>query len=403
MSIEHTMQETLQELNQAFHTFKEVNDARLIALETKTPFDGLQEDKINRLQEVMDETQTRLSHLQQVAKQRPIMDASEHKNLTLDSQHKDAFISYIRCGAEEALRRAEQKSFNPNSDGEGGYWMPQSMTQNLYSVLVEDSLLRSLTEMKEVKKGSGFDVILDSKNHKISWEQNKLRVPSEAHDYTPQLKKIHVPLCTMARDPKIAQAMLEDSAESWLIDDARQNMIFAENEAFLWGDPTQQQPEGILYRAKQARSTIPSCKVKKELPTDNTIATTTLLSMIKSLPTYFLKEAVWIGSKEIMQWARSIKTEQGYLFWIPTKLDEPTSLAGRPFIMTDLMDKEVKEGDIPLVFGNMKRGYCSIYREGIRVMRDPYTYKPHVELYITSQVGGAVIYPEAFCTLKISA
>lgn len=406
MSIEQTMHQTLQELGHAFHTFKQVNDERLDALENKTSFDGLQEDKINRLQEAMDQTQNRLAQLQQITKQRPTIDASEHKSIARDSHYKEAFLSYICCGAEEGVRRAEQKSFNSSSDGEGGYWMPQSMIQNLYSVLVEDSLLRGLTDMKEIKKGRGLDVILDSKNYKVSWEHDRLRAPSKEDDYIPQLKKIHIPLCTMAQSPKVSQALLEEGAvhiETWLMEDTRQNMMFAENEAFLWGDPTKHQPEGMLFHAKKEGSKMPCHDVKKELPTDVTQATQVLLSMTSQLPTYFLRDAVWLGSKEAMRWARSIKTDQGYLFWVPTKLDEPTSLMGRAFIVTDLMDKGNKANELPLVFGNVKRGYQSIYREGIRVMRDPYTYKPHVELYITSHIGGAVIYPEAFCTLKISA
>ena len=406
MSIEHTMHQTLQELGHAFHTFKQVNDERLNALEQKTSFDGLQEEKLHRLQETMDQTQTRLGQLQQMVKQRPPIDDAEPVRSGSDAVHKEAFLSYICCGAEEAVRRAEQKSFNATHDGEGGYWMPNSMMQNLYSVLVEDSLLRGLTDIKEVKKGRGLDVILDSKNYKVSWEHDRLRAPSQENDYVPQLKKIHVPLCTMAQSPKVSQALLEEGAlpiESWLIEDTRQNMMFAENEAFLWGDPAKHQPEGILFHAQKERSTMPFQSAKKELPTDVGQATRLLLSMTSQLPTYFLRDAVWIGSKEAMHWARSLKTDQGYLFWVPTKMDEPTSLMGRAFIVSDLMDKGAKPNDLPLVFGNVKRGYQSIYREGIRVMRDPYTYKPHVELYITSHIGGAVIYPEAFCTLKISA
>jgi HK97 family phage major capsid protein len=41
-----------------------------------------------------------------------------------------------------------------------------------------------------------------------------------------------------------------------------------------------------------------------------------------------------------------------------------------------------------VAFGNFQRGYLIVDRLGIRVLRDPYTNKPHVHFYTTKRVGG---------------
>ena len=398
MSIEHTLENALHELGQAFETFKEVNDERLKALEDKVPFDGLQEDKIQRLHQVMDQAHNTLIQIHNTMAQRPRFDSGNTQKL----DHKNAFLSYIRNGSTDSLRRMEHKALNHVSDSEGGFLMPQSMVETLYSNLIEDSFLRKLPTMVEVKKGRSMDMILDeTQGLPVVWGEEKLQAPSQ-EDNTSTLKKIHIPLCTMSQRPKVTQALLEEgvvNVEAWLLEEARLKMMDAENYAFLYGDPRKHQPEGIVFKAKNGG--ISTYALGQELPSSPEQADKILLTLISTIPTYFLRDSVWIGSKEAMHWARSLKTSQGYLFWVPTKLHEKPVLMGYEFFCTDLMEQGTENKEIPLLFGSFKRGYQAIYRQGIRLIRDPFTYKPHVELYMMAYVGGAIIHPQAFCALKI--
>ncbi|PPE03181.1 phage major capsid protein [Holospora curviuscula] len=397
MSIEHTLQHALTELGQAFETFKEVNDERLKALELKLPFDGLHEDKLQRLHQVMDQAHSTLTQVHNTINQRPCF----NPGTTQDFQHKSAFLSYVQNGNTDGLRRIEHKALNHVTDSEGGFLMPQSMVEALYSNLIQDSLLRKLPSMVEVKKGRAMDVILDENGGiPVVWGEDKLRAPSQ-EDISSALKKIHIPLCTLSQRPKVTQALLEEgivNVESWLLEEARLKMMDAENQAFLYGDPNQHQPEGVVLKAKN--DGLFKYNFEGEFPTLADAADKLLFTLITKIPSYFLRDSVWIGSKEAMHWARSIKTSQGYLFWVPTKLQEKPVLMGYEFFVTDLMEKGTKAGEIPLIFGSFKRGYQGIYRQGIRLIRDPFTYKPHVELYMMAHVGGAVIHPQAFSALQ---
>ncbi|ETZ06875.1 phage major capsid protein, HK97 family [Holospora obtusa F1] len=400
MSIQNTLQCALTELGQAFETFKEVNDERLKALEQKIPFDGLQEDKLQRLHQVMDQAHHTLLQMQNTVNSRPILDIPLKDNNAL--QHKNAFLSYVCSGHTDGLRQMERKALNHVIDSEGGFLMPQSMVKTLYSNLVEDSFLRKLPMMVELKKGRALDVLLDEKQGTpIVWgEEGKLNPPSQ-DDTSVSLKRTHIPLCTMSQRSRVTQSLLDEGVvhvESWMLEEARLKMMDAENQAFLYGDPSKYQPEGVVFNVQSGK--ISKNSIDGKLPLTPEQADKILLTLISSIPTYFLRDAVWMGSKEIMHWARSIKTSQGYLFWVPTKVSEKPVLMGYEFFVTDLMGQEEQQ-KIPLIFGSFKRGYQTIYRDGIRLIRDPFTYKPHVELYMMAYIGGAVIHPQAFSALQM--
>ena len=44
-----------------------------------------------------------------------------------------------------------------------------------------------------------------------------------------------------------------------------------------------------------------------------------------------------------------------------------------------------------VLFGNFEEAYQIVDRQGLHVMRDPYSYKPYVEFYITRRLGGDVV------------
>jgi len=56
-----------------------------------------------------------------------------------------------------------------------------------------------------------------------------------------------------------------------------------------------------------------------------------------------------------------------------------------------------------MAFGDFRRGYLIIDRQGVRVLRDPYSAKPYVLFYTTKRVGGGVQDFNAIKLLKTSA
>lgn len=56
-----------------------------------------------------------------------------------------------------------------------------------------------------------------------------------------------------------------------------------------------------------------------------------------------------------------------------------------------------------IAFGDFRRGYLIADRQGIRVLRDPFSAKPFVLFYTTKRVGGGVQNFEAIKLMKFAA
>jgi HK97 family phage major capsid protein len=47
----------------------------------------------------------------------------------------------------------------------------------------------------------------------------------------------------------------------------------------------------------------------------------------------------------------------------------------------------VAAGSLSIAFGDFRRGYLIVDRQGVRVLRDPYSAKPYVLFYTTKRSG----------------
>jgi HK97 family phage major capsid protein len=56
-----------------------------------------------------------------------------------------------------------------------------------------------------------------------------------------------------------------------------------------------------------------------------------------------------------------------------------------------------------MAFANFGEGYQIVDRQGIRVLRDPYTNKPYVHFYTVKRTGGDVLNFEAIKIVNFSA
>jgi predicted phage gp36 major capsid-like protein len=63
---------------------------------------------------------------------------------------------------------------------------------------------------------------------------------------------------------------------------------------------------------------------------------------------------------------------------------------------------DIATGSLSIAFGDFRRGYLIVDRQGVRVLRDPFTAKPYVLFYTTKRVGGGVQDFDAIKLLKFS-
>jgi HK97 family phage major capsid protein len=62
---------------------------------------------------------------------------------------------------------------------------------------------------------------------------------------------------------------------------------------------------------------------------------------------------------------------------------------GYPVLIAEDMP-DIAEGAFAIAFGDFRAGYTVAERPDLRILRDPFSAKPHVLFYATKRVGGDV-------------
>jgi HK97 family phage major capsid protein len=75
---------------------------------------------------------------------------------------------------------------------------------------------------------------------------------------------------------------------------------------------------------------------------------------------------------------------------------------GFPLVEAEAMP-DVGSNSLSIAFGDFRRGYLVVDRQGVNVLRDPYSAKPYVLFYTTKRVGGGVQDFDAIKLLKFAA
>ena len=102
--------------------------------------------------------------------------------------------------------------------------------------------------------------------------------------------------------------------------------------------------------------------------------------------------AVWAMSRTTLGAVRTLKDSNGRYILLPDFREGLTErvLGYQVAEFNDLDDYTTTDARA-IYFANFSEGYQIVDRAGIRVLRDPYSAKPYVQLYTTKRVGGDVV------------
>ncbi len=128
-----------------------------------------------------------------------------------------------------------------------------------------------------------------------------------------------------------------------------------------------------------------------------------LIDLVYAVRAGYRQNAAFVMNRKTQAAIRKFKDSSGNYLWQP-----PTAVGGRATLMTfpvveaeDMPD--VGAGSLSVAFGDFRRGYLIVDRQGVRVLRDPYSAKPYVLFYTTKRVGGGVQDFDAIKLLKFAA
>jgi len=380
-----------------FEAFKDANDARLAALEGKQN-DGLLDDKVARINAALDSQAKQIENLA-LANSRPAIGGA-----AINPEAKSAWSSYIRTGDGSELMSLEGKSLSV--DAEGGYVAPPETESRIDRALTEASPFRSIATVRRVGVGQ-FKKPVSNGGAASGWAgETEARVETDA----PQLELLDFPAGELYAMPAATQTLLDDGVadvDQWLADEVRDVFVAQETAAFAAGDGVNK-PKGILsYTQAEDQSqswgnlgyiaTGTAGGFDPDAPVD------AIMDLIYAPKTRYRAGGNFIMNRRTLGEVRKFKDADGNYIWQPsTEAGQPSTLLGYKLNEVEDMPNVSSEGAV-MAFGDFKRGYLIVDRQGVRVLRDPYSAKPYVLFYTTKRVGGGVQDFNAIKLLKTSA
>ena len=371
-----------------FAAFRDANDARLAEIEAKSSADPLLSEKVERLNSALDAQTRRIENL-------ALSGHMPRSGTEAKSASKSAWASFIRTGDGSAL---EGKSLS-SIDGEGGMIAPVETESRIDSALAEASPMRRLATIRTIGATS-FRKPVSASGAASGWAgETEARVETDA----PQLELLDFPAGELYAMPAATQALLDDSVadvDAWLADEVRDVFSAQETAAFLTGDGVNK-PKGLLSYTQNLNGTQGFGEIGTvQSGVAGLFETDDLLNLIYAPKSRYRAGSSFVMNRRTINEVRKFKDADGNYIWRPSEAaGSPSTLLGYPLVeMEDMPD--IAGGEACVAFGDFRRGYLIADRQGIRVLRDPYSAKPYVLFYTTKRVGGGVQDFDAIKVLK---
>ncbi len=309
--------------------------------------------------------------------------------------HKLALKSYLRCGDDDGLRglELEGKALNTAINAEGGYLVDPQTTEMIKSVLLSSSSLRSVANVVNVE-ASSFDVLIDSTETGAGWADE---VSTTTETTTPQIERISIALHELSALPKASQRLLDDSAfdiEGWLAARIAEKFARAEASSFISGNGVGK-PKGVLAHPTVDNDTwtwgnLGYVATGMAGDFDGTNPADAIVDLVYALGARYRANAAFVMNSKTAGAVRKMKDADGRFLWSDgLAAGEPARLMGYPVLIAEDMP-DIASNAMAIAFGDFGAGYTIAERPDLRVLRDPFSAKPHVLFYATKRVGGDV-------------
>jgi HK97 family phage major capsid protein len=341
----------------------------------------------------LQEQETRLAMLDRksIAMNRPPL----ARGAETDTPHKKAFAAYLRSGDDDGLRGlvVEEKALSSAVAADGGYLVDPQTASQIVGVLRSSASIRSIANVVQVE-ASAFDVLVDHTDVGAGWASE---TAERTETGTPQVDRISIPLHELSALPKASQRLLDDSAfdvEGWLAQRIADKFSRAEAAAFVAGDGNDK-PTGFLSYPKidnevWAWGSLGYVPTGVEGDFDAADPADAIVDLVYSLGARYRANATFVMNSKTAGAVRKMKDADGRFLWSDgLGAGEPARLMGYPVLTAEDMP-DIAAGAYAIAYGDFRAGYTVAERPDLRILRDPFSAKPHVLFYATKRVGGDV-------------
>ncbi len=309
----------------------------------------------------------------------------------LDAPHQKAFNAYVRSGDDADLRglELEGKALSTTVNSDGGYLVDPQTSETVKSVLASTASLRAVANVVNVEATS-YDVLVDHTDLGAGWANE---TDPAAETGTPQIDRIAIPLHELSALPKASQRLLDDSAfdiEGWLAGRIADKFAKAEAAAFVSGDGIDK-PTGILTHPTVENDSWSWSNIGyKVTGASGDVSAEAIVDLVYALGADYRANGTFVMNSKTVGQVRKLKDADGRFLWSDgLAAGEPARLMGYPVLICEDMPDPAADS-FSIAFGDFAAGYTVAERPDLRVLRDPFSAKPHVLFYATKRVGGDV-------------
>lgn len=389
-------QQALGEVLSAFEAFKEANDTRLAEIEAKAGADVLLEEKLGRIDAALNEQKAALDRMR--------LNALRPEAELLPPARESGFSRYMRLGDAAALSEAKSASAGVLSDG--GYVVPETTEALIDRQLAEVSPMRAMATVRQISSAS-YRKPVSRGGAASGWVAETDPRPQTD---TPDLDLLDFPAAELYAMPAATQQLLDDAMvdiDQWLAEEVRDVFAAQEGAAFISGDGIGK-PKGLLNYTIAADgsqnwgelgyvATGAAGGFTAEDPAD------ALIDLIYTPKNAYRARGRFLMNRRTVSAVRRFKDADGNYLWQPSLSEAGAStLLGHPVMEAEDMP-DIGNDSYSIAFGDFSRGYLILDRQGVEVLRDPYSAKPYVLFYTTKRVGGGVQDFNAIKLLKFGA
>jgi HK97 family phage major capsid protein len=382
------------EFMHAFEEFKRTNDGRIAELEKRGSADVVTEQKVERLNQALDSAKAAIDRAN-LERARPRLEGGRPD---AGDEYKDAFAAYVKRGEEKALRIG--------SNPDGGYLVPSETDEQITQLMAALSPIRAIASVRKISTGT-YKKPVTKTGPEAGWVAE---IDARPETDSQVIDALSFPAAELYAMPAATSAFLDDAAVDvgqWIAEEV--NAAFAQQEgiAFVTGNGTDK-PKGFLasttiaeaswewgklgYVATGAAGALPASD-----PSD------VLIDLVYALKAGYRQNASWVMNRKTQGAIRKLKDDGGNYLWQPAATaDGKATLMGFDLVEAEAMP-DIAANSLSIAFGDFKRGYLIVDRQGVNVLRDPYSAKPYVLFYTTKRVGGGVQNFDAIKLMKFAA
>lgn len=396
--------ELITKQGKAWEAFKEANDARLKAIEEKgyAPADLTEKvDKINIDLAAIGKSMTELE------KKAGRPEPGKEDATPEQAEYRKAFKGYLRGSVDQAeLKAIQAKAMNSQTDTAGGYLVLPEMDAAIDRIAPTISAVYRLANVVTIGT-SKYEKLVKT----AGMSMRRIADGSAGGETTePTYAKLAIEVFTAEVEPWVNQETLDDTIVDLEADLAMEAGIgFAEGAGaeFITGNGVGK-ARGIaaytgIANASYAWGKIGYIVSGKSASFASSAPADKLIDLQHALKQQYRAGAVFLMNDATLGSVRQMKDGSGaYYLWQPdTTAGFGGRLLGSPVQIDDNV-ADIGAGSYSIAFGNFKRGYTIVNRQGTTLLRDPYTGKGVVKFNFRRRFGGGITNFEAIKLMKFA-